>query len=169
MACPGQEVLFTSVSREKCMFPYIPGLFAFREGPAILAALENIRCRVDALMLHGHGYAHPRRCGMACHLGVLVDKPSIGVADHLLVGHAETPGPERGALAPIVDGGEIIGMAVRTREGSRPVYVSVGHRTDLSQAVDLVLLTTGVHRMPEPIRLADRIAREYRRRVGSAS
>jgi deoxyribonuclease V len=165
---PDQHVLCDSVSIVRNVFPYIPGLFAFREGQGILSALQNIRCTIDAIFLHGHGYAHPRRCGLASHLGVLIDRPSIGVADHLMVGYAETPGSERGALTPIVDENEVIGMAVRTRKGSRPVYVSVGHRTDLSQAVELVLMTTGEHRMPEPIRVADRRAREYRRNHATA-
>jgi deoxyribonuclease V len=146
-------------SRVPNVFPYIPGLFAFREGGAILSALQKLSCCYDLLMLHGHGYAHPRHCGIASHLGVLLDRPSIGIADRLLVGTAEIPGPERGALSPVREGGEVIGMAVRTREGSRPVFVSVGHRTDLEQAVEVVLATTGVHRMPEPIRIADRRAR----------
>jgi deoxyribonuclease V len=163
MNFPGSYILCSSVSRVRNIFPYIPGLFAFREGQGILSALQNISCSIDAIFLHGHGYAHPRRCGLASHLGVMIDRPSIGVADHLLAGHAETPGPERGALAPIKDDDEVIGMVVRTRKGSRPVYVSVGHKTDLSQAVELVLMTTGEHRMPEPIRVADRMARESRR------
>jgi deoxyribonuclease V len=163
MNYPSQQLLCTSVSSVRNIFPYIPGLFAFREGQGILSALDNITCAFDAIFLHGHGYAHPRRCGLASHLGVLIDRPSIGVADHLLVGKAEMPGTARGALAPVIDGEEVIGMAVRTRKGSRPVYVSVGHRTDLSQAVELVLMTTEDHRMPEPVRAADRMAREYRR------
>jgi deoxyribonuclease V len=163
MNYPGNQLLCTSVSSVRNTFPYIPGLFAFREGQGILSALKKITCTMDVIFLHGHGYAHPRRCGLASHLGVLIDRPSIGVADHLLVGKAEMPGPERGALAPVMDGDEIIGMAVRTRKGSRPIYVSVGHRTDLPQVVELVLMTTEEHRMPEPVRAADRIAREYRR------
>jgi deoxyribonuclease V len=164
MKFPGQQILCTSVCRVRNVFPYIPGLFAFREGPAILSALKDTTCGIDAIFLHAHGYAHPRRCGMASHLGVLTDRPSIGVADHLLVGRAEMPGPKRGDTAPVIDEGEVIGMAVRTRADSRPIYVSVGHKTDILQAVELVLLTTGEHRMPDPVWVADRIARENRRR-----
>jgi deoxyribonuclease V len=165
---PGQRRLCDSVSRVRTVFPYVPGLFAFREGPGIISAFRGIRCPIDAILFHGHGYAHPRRCGLASHLGVLLDLPSIGVADHLLTGHAETPGPERGALAPIIDGDEVIGMAVRTQKNIRPVYVSVGHLTDLSQAVELVIMTTEQHRMPEPIRAADQMARQYRQKCGVA-
>jgi deoxyribonuclease V len=168
MGYPAQEVLCSSTGRTSAVFPYLTGLFAFREAPAILSALENLQCAFDVIFLHGHGYAHPRRFGMASHLGVLIDRPSIGVADHLLVGRADVPGPRRGDQTPVMEGEEIIGMAVRTKEGSRPVYVSVGHRSDLSQAVELVLMTTGEHRMPEPVRLAHRMAREHRRRNGSA-
>jgi deoxyribonuclease V len=163
MEYPGEYRLCQAVSRVGKLFPYIPGLFAFREGRAVLDALQKIPCSIDMILFHGHGYAHPRRCGLASHIGVLIDRPSIGVAEHLLVGQAEDPGSERGATVPIMDGREVIGMAVRTREGSRPIYVSVGHQTDLSQAVDVVLMTTGEHRIPEPIRAADRMGREHRR------
>ncbi len=163
MGYPGAEILCKSISESRDVYPYIPGLFAFREGRGILSALHNLPCPYDAILFHGHGYAHPRRCGLASHIGVLIDRPSVGVADHLLVGHAETPGTERGGRTPVLDGDEVIGMAVRTQRGSRPVYVSVGHRTDLSQAVELVLMTTEKHRMPEPIRAADRMAREFRK------
>ncbi len=163
MEYPGEYRRCQAVSRIRNVFPYIPGLFAFREGRAVLDALQKIPCSIDMVLFHGHGYAHPRRCGLASHLGVLIDRPSIGVAEHLLVGQAEDPGSEKGARVPIVDGGEVIGMAVRTREGSRPIYVSVGHRTDLRQAVDVVLMTAREHRIPEPIRAADRLSRDHRR------
>ncbi|MDD1675502.1 MAG: endonuclease V [Methanomicrobiales archaeon] len=162
MSIPEGDLLCSSWSFSANIFPYIPGLFAFREGNAILTAIRGLSCDFQMIIFHGHGYAHPRRSGLASHLGVLLDKPSIGIADHLIVGEAEIPGEERGALSPVRDGKEVIGMAVRTRAHSRPVYVSVGHRTDLEQAVEVVLATTGTHRLPDPVWMADRLARRHR-------
>ena len=139
-------------------FPYIPGLFAFREGPALLAALDRLTCRPDLLMVHGHGIAHPRRCGIASHLGVVTGIPSVGVADTLLCGEAGETGASRGSAAPVTEKGEVIGCAVRTRAGARPVYVSPGHLIDLAGAVRVVLQTSPRFRTPDPLRAAHRLA-----------
>ncbi len=162
LAHPGGMKIASEVAVVRDPFPYLSGLFAFREGPAILSAFRNLSCLPDLIFFHGQGIAHPRRCGLASHLGVLLDLPSIGVADRPMLGSVGQLGPKRGDTALLIDQGEEIGRAVRTREQSRPVYVSVGHKTDLTQAVDLVLATTGENRMPEPIRQADQLARAYR-------
>lgn len=140
-------------------FPYVPGYLSFREAPAILAALALLPNRPDLLVVDGQGIAHPRRFGIACHVGVLADLPTIGIAKSVLVGRFEPPGPERGAWTPMVHRREVVGAAVRTRTGVAPVYVSVGHRIDLEAAVDWTLRLSPRWRLAEPVRLADRISR----------
>ena len=135
-------------------FPYVPGLLSFRESPVALAAFEALAERPDLLIVDGHGLAHPRRFGIACHLGLLLDLPTIGCAKSILVGRAEEPGPRPGDWTPLVDRGETIGAVLRTRAGVKPVYVSVGHRVSLPTAIDLVLRCGRGYRLPEPTRLA---------------
>ena len=151
------------VSRE-VPFPYVPGFFAFREGPAVISAVGALSRRPDLLLVDGHGRAHPRRAGIATHVGFLLKIPTVGVAKQILLGDALEFGPARGSSSPIWDRGEIVGMAVRTKAGSRPVYVSPGHAVDLETAVEAVLVTTGTSRIPAPVREAHRISREVRRR-----
>lgn len=140
-------------------FPYVPGLLAFREAPAALAALERLSSPPDLLLVDGHGLAHPRRFGLACFLGVHLELPTIGVGKSLLVGeHAPLP-EERGAYREIMHRGEVVGAAVRTRAGVRPVYVSVGHLLTLETAIDWVLRCTPRYRLPEPLRRADALSR----------
>ena len=148
-------------------FPYLPGLLSFREAPALLRVLRKIRHQVDALMCDGQGIAHPRRFGLACHLGALVDLPACGVAKSLLVGEHAALGDERGAAAPLLHRGERVGTALRTRAGVKPVYSSPGHRISIEQAAALTLACGGGYRLPEPTRLADRWAGMLRR--GEAS
>jgi deoxyribonuclease V len=139
-------------------FPYVPGLLAFREGPVVLAALEQLTDRPDVLMFDAQGLAHPRRMGLATHLGVLLDMPAVGCAKSRLCGvHAE-PDEEKGSWTPLMDGDEVIGAVVRTRTNVQPVFVSVGHRLDLEAAVSLVLSCTTKYRLPEPTRWAHRVA-----------
>ena len=144
-------------------FPYVPGLLSFRELPALAVAWERLSRRPDVLIFDGVGYAHPRRFGLACHGGVLFDTPSIGCAKSLLVGTHGTLGTERGATAEIVHRGEVVGMAVRTRAGVNPVYVSIGHLMDLPTAVELVLRMTTGFREPETTRRSHRLVNELRR------
>jgi deoxyribonuclease V len=144
-------------------FPYVPGLLSFRETPAILAALRRLRATPDALLVDGHGFAHPRRFGIACHLGVLTGIPTLGVAKSRLIGAHAEPGAARGSAAPLLHDGARIGTVVRTREGSKPLYVSVGHLVDLESAVALVLAACDGHRLPEPTRRADRAVAELKR------
>jgi deoxyribonuclease V len=139
-------------------FPYIPGLLAFREAPAILAAVQGLRIEPDLFMLDGQGLAHPRRMGIASHVGVILDKPSIGCAKSLLCGHCGQVAAAAGAHAEIVDKGEVIGAAVRTRTDTEPVYVSIGHKIDLPTAISYVLRCCSGYRIPEPTRWAHRVA-----------
>jgi deoxyribonuclease V len=135
-------------------FPYVPGLLSFRETPAVLAAYERLSTRPDMVIVDGQGYAHRRRFGIACHLGVLLDVPSIGSAKSLLVGRHGPLGEERGATTQLIDRHEVVGMVVRTRQKVNPLYVSIGHRIDLPTAVEYVLACCTRYRLPEPQRQA---------------
>ncbi len=139
-------------------FPYVPGLLAFREGPAVMAALERLTAQPDVLMFDAQGLAHPRRMGLATHLGVLLDMPSVGCAKSLLCGDYEQPAEQRGSWTPLYDGDEVIGAVVRTRDGVQPLFVSVGHRVDLGTAISLVLNCATRYRLPEPTRWAHQVA-----------
>ncbi|MBB6172064.1 deoxyribonuclease V [Nocardiopsis mwathae] len=141
-------------------FPYVPGLFAFRELPPLLDAIDRLGTAPDVFVCDGFGLAHPRRFGLACHLGVLLDRPTLGVGKTPFVGRAEPPGQQRGSWSPLVDGDEVVGRALRTRTGVKPVYVSIGHRIDLDSATELVLRTAPNYRIPEPVRHADRLSRD---------
>ncbi|MGH3761761.1 endonuclease V [Actinophytocola sp.] len=139
-------------------FPYVTGLFAFRELPVLLGALDALGQPVELLVADGHGIAHPRRFGLASHLGVVTGLPAIGVAK-TPPGEFEPPGPERGATSPLPLDGEQVGVALRTRAGAKPVFVSVGHRIDLASACRFVLALANSFRLPEPTRLADQRCR----------
>jgi deoxyribonuclease V len=139
-------------------FPYVPGLLAFRELPALLQAFERLERAPDLVLVDGQGYAHPRRFGIACHLGLLLDVPTIGVAKSRLTGEHEEPAPAAGSRADLRDGGELIGAVLRTRDGGRPLYVSPGHRVGFAPAVEWVVRLSRGYRLPEPTRLADRLA-----------
>lgn len=158
LSFPDLRVADQTVARRAVDFPYIPGLLSFREIPALLDALERLGQPPDLLLCDGQGYAHPRRFGLACHLGVLTDIPSIGVAKSVLIGrHAPVP-VQRGDWQPLLDRGEVIGAAVRTRTGAAPVFVSVGHRVSLVRAIDYVLACSPRYRLPETTRAAHRLA-----------
>ncbi|AGZ39431.1 putative endonuclease V [Actinoplanes friuliensis DSM 7358] len=154
------EVRDTAVVQGKPSFPYIPGLFAFREIPALLEALEKLTVRPDVLICDGHGLAHPRRFGLACHLGVLTGLPSFGVGKTPLIGTWTPPADRRGARSDLVDAGEVVGAVLRTRQAVKPVFVSVGHRMDLDTACALTLTLTPRFRLPETTRAADRACRD---------
>lgn len=141
-------------------FPYVPGLLAFREGPAVLAALDKLTIRPDLLLFDAQGIAHRRRLGLAAHMGVILDWPSIGCAKSRLIGEHEDPKSVAGSWVPLQDAGETIGAVVRTRSGVKPLYVSVGHRVDLPTAIDWVLRCTRGYRLPETSRRAHRLASE---------
>lgn len=156
-----RDVVEERVVRRPVRFPYVPGLLSFREAPSILSALRGLKSEPDVFMFDGQGFAHPRRFGLACHVGLILDRPSLGCAKSLLVGTHREPGLKKGSLAPLDHDGECVGMAVRTRDTVKPVYVSVGHRLSLDAAVDITLACCTRYRIPEPTRLADQlVARE---------
>jgi len=158
---PDLELLESVLVYRPTRFPYVPGLLSFREAPAMLDALALLSAPPDLLLVDGQGIAHPRRLGLAAHVGLLADLPTIGVAKSRLVGNAEEPARDRGAHTPLTHRGETIGAVLRTRTGTRPLYVSTGHRVALSTAVDWVLRCTPRYRLPEPIRLADALSRAH--------
>lgn len=157
------RVVAVATARRPVHFPYVPGLLSFREAPALLAALRRLECAPEVLLCDGQGLAHPRRFGIACHLGVLCDLPAVGCAKSRLVGEHTVLPAAAGARADLVLEGEVVGAVVRTRAGVRPVYVSVGHRCDLESAVALVLTCAQGRRLPEPTRLADRCVAALKR------
>ena len=150
---PGGAVIATAHETRRADFPYVPGYLGFREVPALLAAWSRLAVKPDILLVDGQGLAHPRRFGVACHLGLVLGMPSIGVAKSLLVGTGE-PGPDVGDTAPLVWQERRIGTALRTRRGARPLYVSIGHRVSLETAVSIVLACTESRRLPRPVRAA---------------
>lgn len=157
------EVVEVAGARAPARFPYVPGYLSFRELPAVLGAFASLRAAPQLIVADGQGLAHPRRFGLACHLGVLLDVPTIGCAKSRLIGTHREPGPRRGAHTRLLDGGECIGEAVRTRTGVKPVYVSVGHRVGLESARRWILRLAGRYRLPEPIRAAHREVNRLRR------
>jgi deoxyribonuclease V len=159
LSFPALEVLEEVAIEGAARFPYIPGLLSFREGPLALAALERVQTRPDVLMFDGQGYAHPRRLGLASHLGVYLDMPSIGVAKSRLVGTYAEPGPNIGDRSPLVHRGEVVGVALRTKSRTNPLFVSAGHKLDLETAVAVVLRSLRGYRLPEPTRLADKLTK----------
>lgn len=158
LRCGDLQLVESALARQPTRFPYVPGLLSFREIPAALGALATLACTPDLLLCDGQGLAHPRRFGLACHLGWLVDVPTIGVAKSRLLGEYTPPPAERGAWSPLWDRGELVGAAVRTRRGVKPLFVSPGHRVDVASAVRLTLACTDRYRLPEPSRTAHRLA-----------
>jgi deoxyribonuclease V len=147
-----------AVARRRLSFPYIPGLLSFREGPVILDAIAKLAAQPDLFIFDGQGIAHPRRLGIASHIGLLMDLPSIGCAKSRLCGQHREPGLERGNHVPLIDSQEVIGAVVRTRTGVKPVYVSVGHGVDLVTGIEYVLACCRGYRLPETTRQAHRLA-----------
>jgi deoxyribonuclease V len=162
---PGFEVVETSTAYQMARFPYIPGLFSFRELPPLVRAFEALKTRPDAVLFDGQGIAHPRRLGLATHAGLLLRTPTVGCAKSRLVGEHGAVPHGRGGRADLVHEGEVVGAVVRTRAGVKPVYVSPGHLVDVDSAVELVLKTTGRFRLPEPIRLAHHATKELMQRM----
>ena len=148
------EVVEIASTSAHATFPYVPGYLSFRELPPLLDAFAKLRARPDLVVADAHGRAHPRRFGFACHLGVTLDLPTIGVAKSRLVGEHREPGTRRGAHTALREGGEVIGEVLRTREGVKPIYVSVGHRVSLATARRLALALARGFRVPEPVRAA---------------
>lgn len=153
------EVVDSATAEDVEQFPYIPGLFSFRELPPIALALQQLSTTPDLIICDGQGVAHPRRFGLACHLGVLFDVPTLGCGKTRLVGEADAPGRDRGNYSPLTDRDEVIGNLLRTQTGIRPVYVSTGHKISLSTACEWVLKLTTRYRLPETTRLSDQQVR----------
>jgi deoxyribonuclease V len=144
-------------------FPYVPGLLSFRELPALLAAMAKLRAEPDVIFCDAQGYAHPRRFGLACHLGVLLDRATVGCAKSRLIGEHREPGRAGGSWAALEDAGETIGAVVRTRTDVKPIYVSTGHRLALASAIKLVLAVCDGYRIPKPTREADHFVEQLKR------
>ena len=154
LSYPDLRLVETRVVSGQLEFPYVAGLLSFREAPLTLAACGELSVTPDLILVDGQGIAHPRRMGLASHLGLFLDKPTIGCAKSLLCGSCEMPGEEPGSYTEIVDRGEVIGATLRTKPGIKPVYVSIGHKIDLETAIQWVLNCCRGHRLPEPARLA---------------
>ena len=158
VAWPSLDVIEVSTAEGVADFPYVPGLLSFREAPILLEALSGLRGTPDLVLVDGQGTAHPRRFGIACHLGLAVDVPIVGCAKSRLVGEHEQPGEEKGAWTPLMHHGDVIGAVVRTRTGVRPIYVSPGNNIDLESSVRWALACSPRYRIPVPTRLAHRAA-----------
>lgn len=163
LSLPKFNVVEETTARLPSRFPYVAGLLVFREGPCIVRALESLRVPPDLLMFAGHGYAHPRRIGLATHIGLLFDLPSIGVAQSRLWGSYEEPSVSAGSYTFLEDDGEILGAAVRTRTEAEPLLVSIGHKIGITSAIDIVLQCTRHGRFPEPMQRAHSLVREVAR------
>jgi deoxyribonuclease V len=163
---PTLQPLDYAVAETPITFPYVPGLLTFREGPCVLKALGKLEIWPDLFIFDGHGLAHPRRIGLASHMGVILDHPSIGCAKSRLSGKHSLPGDAVGDWTPLRDKGETIGAVVRSRPGVKPLYVSIGHRVDLTTAIDIVLRSLGRYRLPETTRHAHRLAGGVEPRIG---
>jgi deoxyribonuclease V len=156
------EQVETVTAEQETRFPYVPGLLSFREAPVCLEAVAKLGRQPDVFMIDGQGVAHPRRLGLASHLGLFFDRPTIGCAKSRLIGKFEEPGAEKGAWCPLREGDEIIGAVVRTRSRVKPVFVSVGHKCTLEDAVRVTLACTTRYRIPEPTRLAHQAVSKLR-------
>lgn len=168
LSFPELEPLDYALGEAAVTFPYVPGLLTFREGPSVLDALEKLATWPDLFVFDGHGLAHPGRIGLAAHMGVLLDHPSIGCAKSRLTGTHDEPGKAVGAWVPLLDQGEIIGAVVRSRSKIKPLYISVGHRVDLPTAIHLVLQCTRGYRLPETTRYAHKVAGGAELQVGQS-
>lgn len=162
---PSLEVTDQIILKDQINFPYVPGYLSFREAPTLLKIIERHRHPVDVYMFDGHGIAHPRGLGIASHIGVLIGRPSIGCAKKRLVGEHEMPGEQKGAACDLYYQGRLIGRVVRTRDRVKPVFVSVGNRITLDEAVRIVISCTTRYRLPEPTRLAHRLVTEHKNTI----
>jgi deoxyribonuclease V len=160
---PELELIETAEAILPIQFPYVPGLLSFRETPVAIKALEKLRNAPDLILCDGQGFAHPRRFGIACHIGLIADVATIGVAKSILVGRFENLGETRGSIASLLHKNEQIGVALRTKDKVQPVYISVGHRISLETSIKYVLQCTPKYRLPETTRLADKMA-SYRKK-----
>jgi len=153
----------------KVSFPYIPGFLSFREGLALIKAITKLKIRPDVLLFDGQGIAHPQGLGIASHIGVLLDIPSVGCAKSRLVGDYIPPGTKRGQWSPLYYGGRVVSAVLRTRDNTRPLFVSTGHKIDLKGSIEVILKSTTKYRLPEPLRKADYLSRKLKRGLALSS
>jgi len=165
MDFPGLEVVEKTFSYSPIKFPYLPGLLAFREGPPLLRAFKKIKSKVDLILFDGQGIAHPRRMGMATHLGLFLDKATIGCAKSKLIGHYSPPQAKKGSFELLKDEEKVLGAVVRTKDKIRPVFVSPGHKTNLDTSIKIVLECARVSRLPEPLRRAHLLVNRLRKEI----
>lgn len=154
------EIIETVIAEDKAQFPYIPGLFSFRELPPLIKAFAKLKNTPDLVVCDGQGIAHHRRFGLASHLGVIFDLPTIGCGKTRLLGQHKEPGATRGEISPLVDNGEVIGNVLRTQKNINPIYVSIGHRVSLKTACEYILKLSPKYRLPETTRQADKAVRK---------
>jgi deoxyribonuclease V len=162
---PDLNVQDTSFAIATIPFPYIPGYLSFREGPAVIHALKNLKIKPDIILFDGQGIAHPKGTGIASHIGVLLNIPSIGCAKSRLIGEYEEPGKRKGNYSPLRFKGKTVGAVLRTRDRVKPVFVSPGHKVTLKRAIDIVLQCTDKYRIPEPLRCADSLSKKLKRQT----
>lgn len=158
LSYPDMQVVETALAQMPTPFPYIPGLLSFREGPVLETAFAKLQAEPDVLIFDGMGRAHPRRIGIASHMGLWLQKPTIGCGKTLLIGHYTEPPNERGAYSELIDKKEVIGAVLRTKVNVKPVYISPGHLADLATSVELIMRCTSKYRLPDPIRAAHNAA-----------
>lgn len=162
---PSLRVIAEAGVESETRFPYVPGLLSFRESPAVLEAWEKLGVEPDVVFFDGQGLAHPRRVGIASHAGLFLNRPTIGCAKSVLVGKYEEPASERGNWSPMIDRGEVVGAAVRTKNNVAPVFISPGHLIDLPSAIELTLACDGGYRIPEPTRRAHQLVNKLRKQT----
>jgi deoxyribonuclease V len=150
-----QRIVELSHATRPIEFPYVPTFLSFREGPAVLEAVGKLRHEWGVICFDGQGFAHPRRCGLAAHMSILLDRPGVGIAKSRLIGTFDEPDAAAGSSSPLMDGTEQIGLVLRTRNGTKPVFISIGHRVDLKSARELAMACLMRYRIPEPTRQAD--------------
>ncbi|MDX1638417.1 MAG: deoxyribonuclease V [Balneolaceae bacterium] len=163
LSVPELELKAHSLVSAHVEFPYIPGLLAFRELPALMKAWSQCECIPDVLILDGHGIAHPRRMGLATHFGIVADKPTIGCAKNVLMGDYQEPAPEKGAYSELRENGEQIGIVLRSRSNVNPIFISPGHRVTFEDTYRVIMQALGTYKLPETTRQAHRLVNELRR------
>ncbi|MBF0459029.1 MAG: endonuclease V [Nitrospirae bacterium] len=166
---PSMNKIDEFIVTQKNDFPYIPGFLSFREAPALIGAIRGLRHRPDAVIVDGQGIAHPRRIGLASHIGVLLNMVSVGAAKSRLIGHYEEPGREKGSRSYLSDAGERIGAVLRSRTGVKPLFISPGHLIDIDGAVDMIINCLRQYRLPEPVRFAHNAAAIYKSQLKRVS
>jgi deoxyribonuclease V len=166
-AYPHTNLVEETYAVTKVLFPYIPGYLSFREGPAIMKAIQGLRIKPDVIIFDGQGIAHPAGLGIATHIGVLLDIPTIGCAKSRLIGEYKEPGPKKRNQSLLRYNKKIVGAVLRTKDNTRPLFVSPGHRIDMKNAIEIVLACTRKYRIPEPLRRADFISKKIKRSLSA--